>query len=43
MKAGSVVMLVLGAVVSMIGLASLSGGAVAAWANAQQGDNGYFT
>ncbi|HZK59757.1 MAG TPA: DUF4389 domain-containing protein, partial [Cryobacterium sp.] len=42
MKPGSVVMLVIGTLFSVIGLGLLTGGAVAGWASAQQQDSGYL-
>lgn len=42
MKPGSVVMLIIGTLFSVLGLGLLTGGAVAAAANAAQQNNGYF-
>ncbi|SFU15943.1 DUF4389 domain-containing protein [Arthrobacter sp. ov118] len=43
MKAGRIVMLVLGALCALIGLGLLAGAGVTGWANYQQRDGGYFT
>lgn len=43
MRPGRIVMLVLGALSALLGLALLAGAGVAGWANYQQRDNGYFS
>lgn len=43
MKARSITMLVLGILLSMLGVSLLSGGIGASWVNALQNDGGYLT
>ena len=43
MKARSITMLVLGILLSMLGVGLLSGGIGASWVNALQNDGGYLT
>jgi len=43
MKPGRIVMLVLGTLASLLGLALLAGAGITGWANYQQRDGGYFT